>query len=237
MLILAHRGSHSRTQTENTIEAFQDAVAEGADGVELDLRVARDEEIVIVHDDNLHRVAGDAHAIKELTSDELSKIPLRNGGVIPTLNEVTAAIHAPTVLDLEVKDEDVARLLITKLKTSAALRGRTIVSSYHAGVLQDVKRECPDVRTLFLVARWPLPLQKKDLWKRFRELEPWGVAFPLVFMNARRVRYLRTLNVRAGAWDWHDRATRREAKKAVRLGLDFAILKHVAAAKILPITE
>lgn len=231
MLILAHRGFRTKEYSENTPEAFQEAIRQGADGIELDMRVSRDGEIVIVHDKNLHRIAGDAHTVGELTAKELSQIQLRNGGTIPTLNDVTATIPAPAILDLEVKHKDVTAPLIAKLKTSAALRDRCVISSYHAGVLQRIKSECPDTRTLLLIARWPLPLRTQALWKKITKLSPWAVAFPEVLLRKGRIQKLRSLGVRVGAWDWHDRATLRSAKRAVALELDFAIVRQISAAR------
>lgn len=226
MLKIAHRGCPSRECSENTLEAFRAALAAGADGIELDLRCSRDGEIVVVHDTNLHRVAGDAHKVSELTADELSRIPLRFGGTIPLLADVTAAIHAPAVLDMEIKSREVTEAVIRKLKTSAALRERTIVSSFQPSILARVKRETPDVRTLLLVLRWPLPFRGRRLWNRVRALGPWGVAFPLNVLNPLRIAHLRRMGFAAGTWD--RRGTSGEAKRAKRLAPDVAIVRNVA---------
>ncbi|MFZ2804745.1 MAG: glycerophosphodiester phosphodiesterase [Patescibacteria group bacterium] len=225
MLILAHRGFRVPGISENTVPAFQSAIENGADGVEFDLRLSKDDELVVVHDANLHRIAGDAHKIVELTADELSEITLRHGGTIPTLNDVTAQVHEPALLDMEVKTLDVTEDLIAKLKTSTGLRDRTIVSSFHAPILARVKTEVPDVRTLLLVARWPLPLRGSRFLRKIERLAPWGIAFRLPLLTHRRIRKLRDLGYKIGAWD--NRGTRAEARRAVRMGLDFAILSRM----------
>lgn len=230
MLVLGHRGVHGNACTENTIDAFHEAVREGADGIEFDLRLSRDGEIVVVHDANLHRVAGDAHRVAELTAHELADITLRSGGAIPTLHDVTSHVHAPHVLDMEVKHRDVIEPLIVKLSTSSALRERTIVSSFHASVLLRVRRAHADVRTLFLVPRWPLPLQGKRFFTRLKRLHPWGVALPVTILNARRIAYLRSLGYRVGAWDV--RGTLREARRIRALDVDVAIVNHVREVRV-----
>ncbi len=227
MLVIAHRGFFGRTRTENTLEAFYEATALGAGGVELDLRLSKDCELVVVHDTNLHRIAGNANRVSELTAEELSRLSLRNGGSISTLNNVTASIHAPIQLDIEIKQRDVIEPLIRKLGTSAALRERTIVSSFHVATLMRIKDVHPDVRTLLLILRWPLPLRGDRLWRRVRELKPWGMAFPIIMLNRRRVAFLRKIG-NVGAWD--QRFTTVEARKARRLGLDLAIVHHVTIA-------
>lgn len=230
MIVLGHRGVHGRTSSENTIEAFQEAVRQGADGIEFDLRVSKDREIVVVHDANLHRVAGDAHKVAEFTASELAGIPLRSGGTIPTLHDVTSHIHAPAILDMEIKHRDAVDGLITKLKTSSHLRERTIVSSFHPTVLLRIRRAVPDVRILFLTMNWPLPLRGKRFFSRIERLKPWGLAFPVNILNRRRITHLKKLGLQVGAWD--RRGTIREARRVRTLGLDVAIVHHVREVKM-----
>lgn len=230
MIVIGHRGVHGRTCSENTLGAFHEAMRQGADGIEFDLRISKDGELVVVHDANLHRVAGDAHRVIELSAAELSRVPLRHGGNIPTLQEITTHVHAPAIFDMEIKHRDAIAPLITKLKTSTGLRERTIISSFHASVLLRVRREVTDVRTLFLMMRWPLPLQGQRFWRRIERLRPWGVAFPLPVLNRRRIAHLRRLGLHVGTWD--RRGTVREAQKARALDVDLAIVRHVKEAKI-----
>ena len=76
MLLYAHRGAH-QTHPENTLEAFEAAIAQGADGVELDVRTCGSGEVVVAHDPHFGRVAGRAAwvahmpwaALRELESD------------------------------------------------------------------------------------------------------------------------------------------------------------------------
>jgi len=128
---------------------------------------------------------------------------------------------------MEVKTLDVTEHLIAKLKTSASLRERTIVSSFHAAILARVQKEVPDVRTLFLVGRWPLPLRGSAFFRKAEKLAPWGIACRMPLLTTRRIRKLRALGCKVGAWD--TRGTRAEARRAVRFGLDLAILHRMPA--------
>lgn len=224
MLVFAHRGFVSKTCTENSLEAFQEALSVGVDGIEFDIRLSKDGEPVLAHDATLHRVAGDAHHVKELTSSELAALPLRHGGSIVTLNDVTAHVHAPTLLDIEVKSVDVLPALITKLKTSASLRERTIVTSFKMSVLSSVQRELPDVRTLLLLARWPLPLRLKRFMQKIEVMKPWGVGLRLLQCTKYRVRLMQKHGFVFAGWD--ERGSAHEARKAVILGVDIAILRR-----------
>ncbi len=209
--------------------AFREALQFGADGIEFDLRLSRDGQPVVVHDTNLHRVAGDAHRVSELEARMISRISLRFGGNIPTLDKVTSAIHEPAILDIEVKHFNVLNVLLSKLKTSAALRKRTVVSSFNKKVLQIIKDQMPEVRIMLLIARWPFPLRGQKLWKIIEKLKPWAIAFPLMVMTSRRVSFLKSRGFCVGAWD--RRGSKGEARKAKDLKLDIAIVKQVREAR------
>ena len=71
--IWAHRGA-SAYAPENTLEAFELAVKMGADGVELDVHIARDGELVVAHDERVDRVADGSGLICEMTTPELKRL-------------------------------------------------------------------------------------------------------------------------------------------------------------------
>ncbi len=227
MLLIAHRGFHDRRIAENTLEAFRRAVMQGADAIEFDLRLSRDGVPVVIHDENLHRVAGDSRRVRDLTAKDLCEVDLRGRGNIPTLNEITAAIPAPTQFDIEVKDRRALQILITKLHTSAALRKRTIVSSFVIGDLDLVARELPDVRALFLQKTWPLPLRRRAFLKKLSAAQVWGVGFPYNILNKRRVAWLRKNGFTVAAWDLQP--LRRQARRVANLGVDVGIVYRIDA--------
>lgn len=70
MLIIGHRGASARLP-ENTLEAFRGAIEDGADGVELDVRLSSDDHPVVIHDPTLKRTAGVRRRVSELTACEL----------------------------------------------------------------------------------------------------------------------------------------------------------------------
>ncbi len=229
MLVLGHRGAPNRTASENTLEAFREALRQGADGIECDIRLSRDHELVLVHDSNLHRIAGDAHRVNELTATELAATPLRHGGSIPTLDNLITRLSSDSQIDLEIKQREAVNPLIQRLRLDADLCARVIVSAFFSSALEQVQRELPDVRTILLLKHWPLPLRRQRLWRRIQTLAPWGVAFPLPVLRSRRLRFLKQQGLQVGAWDI--RGTRREARRMRELGLDIAIVRRVQELK------
>lgn len=72
-LIMAHRGS-SGTHPENTLPAFAEAVRAGADGIELDVHLTEDQELVVIHDESVDRTTNGKGLIRELTLAELKEL-------------------------------------------------------------------------------------------------------------------------------------------------------------------
>lgn len=109
-LIYGHRGA-SGYAPENTIEAFELAAKMGADGVELDVHIAKDGELVVAHDEAVDRVANGSGLICRMTTAQLKKLrfnrthPEYERATIPTLREVFELLK-PTDLriNLELKN-------------------------------------------------------------------------------------------------------------------------------------
>ena len=106
-LIWGHRGA-SGYAPENTLPAFQLAAKMGADGVELDVQLTKDGELVVCHDETIDRTSNAKGWIKDFSLDELKKLDFSNGnfayeGVqIPTLGEVLELL-TPTGLTVNVE--------------------------------------------------------------------------------------------------------------------------------------
>ncbi len=72
-LIIAHRGS-SAVAPENTLAAFKQAIRDGADGIEFDVRLASDGVPVVIHDATLQRTAGLSGRVRRYSSHELNRV-------------------------------------------------------------------------------------------------------------------------------------------------------------------
>lgn len=159
-LVFAHRGG-SRLAPENTLAAFDRAVSEGADGLELDVHLSADGEVVVCHDPRVERTTNGTGAISEMTALELGEVdagfhfrdtkggfPFRGRGLgIPTLRDVVAQ-HPGRRLIVEIKDEDprLVRATLDVLRAAGAL-DRTCLGSFRAPVLQLVRSLEPAVAT------------------------------------------------------------------------------------------
>lgn len=107
--IWAHRGA-SAYAPENTIEAFKLAVEQGADGVELDVQMTKDGQLVVVHDEAIDRVSNGSGLVKDYTLAELRQFtfnkthPEYENAQIPTLEEVFRFLKPfGTLINVELK--------------------------------------------------------------------------------------------------------------------------------------
>ena len=96
--IFAHRGA-SGYAPENTLEAFALAMDIGADGIELDVQMTKDGEVVVIHDETINRVSDGKGRVKDYTLVQLREFSFDNhmecyGHVsIPTLKEVLELVR------------------------------------------------------------------------------------------------------------------------------------------------
>lgn len=155
-LIYAHRGA-SAYAPENTLEAFRMAMEMGADGVELDVHLSRDGELVVIHDDTLNRTTSGSGKVPDFTLRELKALDASNGmdrfkGVtIPTLREVYALLQPlGALVNIEVKTTEsfypgIEEKLL-RLEKEMGMTGRTVYSSFNHYTIANLRKQDPGVK-------------------------------------------------------------------------------------------
>lgn len=114
---IAHRGIHSKNgdNVENSIPAFELAVQNNI-GVELDVHITKDNELVVVHDSNLKNITGINKIVEDLTLKEIKEMYLFNtSNKIPTFKEVLDIIDGRVPVIIEIKNEGKVGKLESKL--------------------------------------------------------------------------------------------------------------------------
>ena len=142
----AHRGLHGGGVAENSRSAFVAAVDAGY-GIELDVRLSSDGEIVVFHDDTLDRVTGQSGFVKDKTAKELSEIKLLGtDDTIPTFREVLELVGGRVPLLVELK-EDQGSYGVTEaaVKMLSEYEGPYIIESFNPLALARVKKLAPEV--------------------------------------------------------------------------------------------
>ncbi|MBZ4331389.1 glycerophosphodiester phosphodiesterase [Corallococcus coralloides] len=159
MLLLAHRGA-SADAPENTLEAFAEAVRQGADGVELDAMVCGSGEVVVCHDERLERLAGQPWEVRATPWWKLSRadVGTRLGFAparIPLLEEVLDALPEHFLVNIELKcdrfDDGGLAAGVARLLRERDLAGRVVVSSFNPLCLFRLAAVAPTLRRGFLI--------------------------------------------------------------------------------------
>ncbi len=152
MKIIAHRGL-SAGYPENTLLAFQKALEAGADGIETDLRLSRDNEIVLFHDAALFHLTGQKGSVETSSLAELKSCDLE-GEKIATLDELLSLVKGRLTLILEIKYDPgtyakLCELLVEKI---ADKKSWVEISCFEDRVLTYMHQLDPTVRLHKLIA-------------------------------------------------------------------------------------
>ena len=111
LLVFGHRGARAYAPM-NTLPSFELALAQGADGVELDVRLTRDCEMIIMHNETVDETSDGEGRVADFTLAELKALDAGSwfgeafkGVRVPTLDEVFEAIGRRTRINVEIKAE------------------------------------------------------------------------------------------------------------------------------------
>ena len=104
--IFGHRGSPTNI-TENTLASFKKAAEDGVDGLEFDVRLTKDKQIVIFHDSDLQRLAGVDKKIQDLTYEKLQEIKLEKDQTIPLLDDFIPLLNKIKAVNIEIKSDGI----------------------------------------------------------------------------------------------------------------------------------
>jgi glycerophosphoryl diester phosphodiesterase len=136
--VIAHRGVHSGAATENTMAAFELALAAGAEMIELDVRRTGDDRLAILHD---HDRAGVA-----LDSCSLDQFEDRTGFRPPLLGEVLEWASGRIALDVELKEDGYAEQVAPLLESFAGAGNELLVTSFLDPLLARLAQVAPTLR-------------------------------------------------------------------------------------------
>ncbi|MEM2201774.1 MAG: glycerophosphodiester phosphodiesterase [Ignisphaera sp.] len=209
LLIIAHRGA-SAYEPENTLTAFRRAVAMGTDAVEFDVRRSKDGVPVVVHDEDLKRIAGVDKRVSDLTLEELKKIKVLGREFIPTLDEVLSEFGNKIPLFVEVKDEGIEDKITESIKVYGVY-DNVLIISFNYNVLAKIKETLSRIDVGLLTYRYPLPLSEAVKLKAFALLPRYNI------VNPRTVKELHAKNLKVYTWTINDASI---ALKVISYGVD-----------------
>jgi glycerophosphoryl diester phosphodiesterase len=166
-LVIAHRGA-SAYAPENTIPAFELAVRQGADMLELDVQRTADGVLVVFHDDTTERWDGRKRLMSACTLAQLQALDIA-GAQIATLAEVCAFARERGVrLNVEIKGLGIGASVAGMLHDER-VEDLVLISSFEAGALREVAAVSPHLPRAYLMGH---DTYRPDV--RLREAWPFG---------------------------------------------------------------
>jgi glycerophosphoryl diester phosphodiesterase len=153
--IHAHRGDWTNAP-ENTLAAVRDAIAAGADYVETDVQLSKDDVLVVAHDSDFSRLGGVAKRVWELTYEEIRAIPLGAGEFTPTFDALLAETKGRAKVNIELKHYgDHQPGLAGKVVDAVRARGmldQVVIQCLEYEPLLEVRRLAPEVPVGYLLS-------------------------------------------------------------------------------------
>ncbi|MBU0928619.1 MAG: glycerophosphodiester phosphodiesterase [Spirochaetes bacterium] len=231
--IFAHRG-YSAAFPENTALAFREALKTGCHGIEMDVQLTRDGELVVIHDETVDRTTDGSGRVRDLSLEELRRLDASAGfgnalgkNPIPTLDEYLDIVEtSDVVINIELKNGTFAYPgLAERVARAVSERGlsrRAIFSSFNHQSLLACKRISPDSELAFIESSWLLGAGVYCAANGADYLNP-----RFAFLTYDNLAELSAHGVRAQAWTV-DAAE--ETRRLADLGVDSIITNDPAAA-------
>jgi glycerophosphoryl diester phosphodiesterase len=130
MMIMGHRGA-AALEPENTLRSIERAVEIGVDAVEIDVRLSKDRELVVIHDSTVDRTTNGSGPVSGYSLDDLKKLDAGAGQTIPTLQEVMELIGHEVKLVIELKEEETERMVVELIKRNNLEDNVYVISFWH----------------------------------------------------------------------------------------------------------
>lgn len=234
--VIAHRG-YSKVAPENTLSAFQAALDAGVDAVELDVRITKDEQLVVMHDEEVGRTTDGEGPVDEMTLEQLKSFdaggwfgPQFKGEKIPTLDEALALIKGRANVLVEIKSRNSKRTpeLVAESLIRHGMTDQAMVISFYEMPMYKSRELLPRTSTGALIAPMLSPTNRAHSMRASAAL-----AFHKN-VQRRTVETAHAAGLRVNVWTVNEA----EAMKAmVKSGVDGIITDDVALLKTVLETE
>ncbi len=155
-LVLAHRGANKRAP-QNTLPAFKKAIEFNADGIETDVHLCKDGEIVICHNYTVDATSNGKGSIDEMTFAELRGLDFGSyfskdfaGVTLPTLAELLELVKNMTLINIEIKpplkNNDLVKRVVEEVH-KFGIEKNSIISCFDPECIRQVKEIDKNLKT------------------------------------------------------------------------------------------
>ena len=223
MLVIAHRGA-SGYAPENTMASFRLALEMGAKAIELDVHQTSDHQLVVIHDEDLRRVARRKVRVRDVTREELSSIDVGSWfdscfscERAPSLADVFDLTAGKVELHVEIKKGSklypgIEERLVDMIQSRGAWE-TTVISSFDHAALYSIRSLDARVRIGYLLGLTGM----KTAYREIDQLRAESLNMSTRQANARKMRECQARGLRTLVYTAN---TRKELARLARLGVD-----------------
>jgi len=148
LLIIGHRGAKGHAP-ENTLISFQKALDLGVDGIELDVHLSADNQIMVIHDETVNRTTNGDGFVNQLSLQELKALRIADAHHVPMLAEVLDLVDRKIFINIELKGKDTAKPILALIEKYIATKNWNynsfLISSFDWNALQEVHQLNPKI--------------------------------------------------------------------------------------------
>lgn len=197
MMIMGHRGA-AALEPENTLSAIERAMEIGVDAVEIDVRLSKDMELVVIHDATVDRTTNGKGPVRSYTLDDLKKLDAGSAQTVPTLQEVIDLTSNRVKLVIELKEEGTEREVVERIKKNCLEDNVYVISFWHE-LVKEVKDIDNSIKTGVLVVGCPVDACIAT------QASADAVVMKYEFVNARFVEIVHEKRLEVFVWNIDDR--------------------------------
>ncbi len=190
----------------------------GADAIELDVRMCKTGEIVVIHDAEVDRTSNGSGSVRELSLDELKRLDFGEGEKIPTLEEVLDFAKNRILVNIEIKEQGLAHRVLDIVEKMDMVN-EVLISSFLHDELVAVKNINPKILTAPLIMHRPVSVKKLVEETKAEGVHPW-----YEYIDKRMIEEAKSNNIFINAWtvDFED-----DMKKLLNMGINGIITNDV----------
>lgn len=145
---IGHRGAKGHL-AENTLASFQKALDLGAAGIEFDVHLSADGEVIVIHDETVDRTTDGKGRVGDLSLSQLKRLKVDGAYGIPTLSDTIDFIPPDILLNIEIKTKIAAKPVMHLIEKYVAENGRNynqfLVSSFDWVALKEIRDANPQI--------------------------------------------------------------------------------------------
>lgn len=148
MLKIGHRGARGYA-AENTLSSFEKAIDLKVDGIELDVHLSADDELMVIHDETIDRTTNGKGLVNSFTKAELQNFSIEGKEKIPTLSAVFDLVDRRCFINIELKTFETAAKVVALIEKYVREKHWEytdfIVSSFNWDALEEVNFVNPEI--------------------------------------------------------------------------------------------